>query len=118
MCLAFNKDRFIGPFPVSKIIKPVTVSLKLLRTTRVHQSFHMSQVKSAKESTLVPSVQTLPPPRLILGALSTRSGSSCLLIAVVIGSNICLTERVTAPEELSRVPSSHIMDRDLIAEFH
>lgn len=36
---------FVGPFQVSEVINPVAMRLKLLRSMRVHPTFHVSQLK-------------------------------------------------------------------------
>lgn len=59
--------RFIGPFPVSKIINPVAIQLKLPRFMKIHPTFHVSKVKSHVESPLVPAMATPPPPHIIEG---------------------------------------------------
>ncbi len=41
---------FIGLFPVSKVISPVMVRLKLLRAIKIHPTFHISRVNPVKES--------------------------------------------------------------------
>ena len=49
--------RFVGPFPISKVISPAAIHLLLPRSLCVHPTFHVSQVK-----TMVPP--TKPPPLL------------------------------------------------------
>jgi len=54
--------RFVGPFPISKVISPPAIRLQLPRSLRVHPTFHVSQVKPTKDSPMVP--QHKPPPPL------------------------------------------------------
>lgn len=61
--------RFVGPFPISRIINPTTVCLSLpLSLHRVHPSFHVSQLRP------LVSCRLFPPPKdpLPLGALHFR----------------------------------------------
>eukprot|EP00064_Thunnus_orientalis_P012092 superscaffoldBa00001814_g12126 len=44
--------RFVGPFPVSRIINPTAVHLCLPRSMRVHPTFHVSRLKPVRESLL------------------------------------------------------------------
>ncbi len=47
--------RFFGPFPVSKVVNPATVRLKLHRAMQVHPTFPVSHLRPAKESPLGPA---------------------------------------------------------------
>uniref|UniRef100_A0AAQ4Q5S3 Integrase catalytic domain-containing protein n=1 Tax=Gasterosteus aculeatus aculeatus TaxID=481459 RepID=A0AAQ4Q5S3_GASAC len=58
---------FVGPFPISKVVNPVAIRLKLPRPMRVHPTFHVARLKPAKEIPLVPATKPPPPPRLIDG---------------------------------------------------
>lgn len=44
---------FIGPFKVQAIINPVTICLNLPRQLKVHNVFHVSQVKPVRTSPLI-----------------------------------------------------------------
>nr|XP_040026064.1 uncharacterized protein LOC120815109 [Gasterosteus aculeatus aculeatus] len=59
--------RFVGPFPITKTIGPVAVRLRLPRSLRAHPTFHVSQVKPAKESPMVPAAAPPPQPEVIDG---------------------------------------------------
>ena len=54
--------RFVGPFPVSKVINPAAVWLKPPRSLRVHPTFHVAQIKPVMESPLVPASRPPPTP--------------------------------------------------------
>lgn len=53
------------PFPVSKIIYPVSVLLSLTRSVSTHPTFHVSNQKPVRESSLVPASRLLQPPRFL-----------------------------------------------------
>ncbi|XP_061695281.1 uncharacterized protein LOC133510861 [Syngnathoides biaculeatus] len=64
--------RFVGPFPITKIVNPVAVSLKLPRSMRVHPTFHVSWLRSTRPSPLVPpqpSSSPTPPPMIDGGSM-------------------------------------------------
>ena len=54
--------KFIGPFPVTKIISPVAVRLKLPPAyRRIHPAFHVSKIKPVFYSTINPHAPVPPP---------------------------------------------------------
>ena len=76
---------FVGLFPISKLINPVSVRLKLPKTIRVHPTFHASCVKPALESNLVP--RSRPPPRIIDGVSCLHGPATCWTLGV--GARVC-----------------------------
>lgn len=58
--------RFIGPFPITKVISPVAYKLKLPANIKLHDVFHVSLLKPYKQDG---NVQPPPPPDLIDGEL-------------------------------------------------
>lgn len=56
--------RFVGPFPIQRVIVMAAVRVQLPRSIRVHLTFHISKVNPALESPLVPAC---PLPLLIDG---------------------------------------------------
>ena len=110
--------RFVGPFPVAKVINPVAVKLKLPRTMKVHPTFHTSKIKQVKESSLIPPTRPPPPPRIVDGGpvYTVRR----LLAARRRGRGLqyLVDWEGYGPEERSWVPTRDIMDPTLIDDFH
>ncbi|XP_023815983.1 uncharacterized protein LOC111948232 [Oryzias latipes] len=101
-----------------RVINPVAVRLRLPRTMRVHPVFHVSQLKPHVTSPLHPSPSPPPPPRIIDGKPawtvrrimdSRRRGR---------GFQYLVDWRGHGPEERSWEPSSRILDKDMIREYH
>lgn len=57
--------RFIGPFPIIRIINPTAVRLQLPHSMRIYPTFHMYQIKPFIENPLYPPIIDHPPPRII-----------------------------------------------------
>ncbi|KAI3376751.1 hypothetical protein L3Q82_000348 [Scortum barcoo] len=100
--------RFVGPFPISKIINPVSVKLQLPRSLRVHPSFHVSKIKPVKESLLVPPTKPPPPPKLIDGGPVYAVKKLLAVRKRGRGHQFLVDWTGYGPEERSWVPASFI----------
>lgn len=58
--------KFIGPFPITRVINPVTMELLLLKT-QVHPVFHCSLLKPEITSNIRPTEPTPPVPIMVEG---------------------------------------------------
>ncbi|KAI4797502.1 hypothetical protein KUCAC02_025044 [Chaenocephalus aceratus] len=109
--------RFVGPFPVTKVINPVSVRLRLPRSMKVHPTFHVGKLKPLKESAMVPTAKPPPPPRMIDGGpvytvkkiLASRKRGR--------GRQLLVDWKGYGPEERIWIPSRFVIDKSLIEDF-
>jgi len=64
------QNRFLGPYPIIKVLSPVTYKLDLPSTMRIHPVFHVSLLRQYHDPSIVPGRPALdrPPPEVIDGA--------------------------------------------------
>uniref|UniRef100_A0A8C6K8C5 Integrase catalytic domain-containing protein n=1 Tax=Nothobranchius furzeri TaxID=105023 RepID=A0A8C6K8C5_NOTFU len=112
------QPRFIGPFPITKVINPVAVRLELPRALRVHPVFHVSKLKPEKLCPLQTPPAVPPAPRIVDGGpvysvnkllASRRVGRGVQYLVDWVGYG---------PADRQWVPERHILSRDLIDQFH
>ncbi|XP_075871528.1 uncharacterized protein LOC142881256 [Nelusetta ayraudi] len=111
--------RFIGPFPISRVFDPVSACLSLPQSVQAHPTFLVSNLKPAKESSLVPASKPPPPPWFLDDG--QRIYTVRKLLAVRRrgrGHQYLVDWEGYGPEEQSWEPSSAIHDPSLIRDFH
>ena len=114
---------FVGPFPISRIINPAAVRLRLPRSLRVHPTFHVSKIKPVKESAMLPATKPPPSPRMVGGG-APRGGPVYAVKRLLAvrnrgwGRQFLVDWEGYGPEERQWVPARFIMDPDLIRDFY
>ncbi|KAK3565587.1 hypothetical protein QTP86_012920 [Hemibagrus guttatus] len=114
--------RFIGPFPITQQINPVTYHLQLPAEYKIHPVFHVSLLKPHHPSVL-PSTEpgeAEEPPLLLI----VDDGAAYLVQDILDsrgrgGHLECLADwEGYGPEERSWVPRNDILDPSLLDDFH
>lgn len=108
---------FVGPFPVSKVINPVSVRLKLPRSLHVNPTFHVSEVQLVRTSPLVPPAKPPPPAWIVDGGPVYTVRKLLAVRPRGRGFQYLVDWEGYGPEERSWVSSQNILDPDLIREF-
>uniref|UniRef100_A0A671YIT6 Gypsy retrotransposon integrase-like protein 1 n=1 Tax=Sparus aurata TaxID=8175 RepID=A0A671YIT6_SPAAU len=110
--------RFVGPFPVTRMVGPAAVRLRLPRSLRVHPTFHVSQIKPVKESLMVPATTSPPPPEVVEGGPVYKVKRLLAVRNRGRGRQFLVDWEGYGPEERQWVPSRHIVDPTLIDDFY
>uniref|UniRef100_A0A3Q2P3M4 Chromo domain-containing protein n=1 Tax=Fundulus heteroclitus TaxID=8078 RepID=A0A3Q2P3M4_FUNHE len=106
--------RFAGPYKIISIVSPTTVRLRLPSHSRVHPTFHVSQIKPVVSSSLCPPAEPPPPTqdhhgrRIHQIVASRRRGRGFQYLVDWVGCG---------PEERIWLAGSSIPDRSLIDSF-
>ncbi|XP_036066764.1 uncharacterized protein LOC118598268 [Oryzias melastigma] len=109
--------RFVGPFPVSKVINPAAVRLRLPRSLRVHPTFHVSKVKPVVDSALMPPTVPPPPPRMVGGGPVYTVEKILAVRKRGRGRQFLVDWKGYGPEERQWIPDRFIVDRPLLTDF-
>lgn len=109
--------KFIGPFPIVRIVNPVTVRLDLPTHMRIHPVFHVSLVRPVVSSPLSPPV-SVPSPRFVEGGPVYQVKEILDVRRVGRGAQYLVEWEGYGPEHRSWVPGSFILDPSLIRAFH
>uniref|UniRef100_A0A3P9IQC1 Chromo domain-containing protein n=1 Tax=Oryzias latipes TaxID=8090 RepID=A0A3P9IQC1_ORYLA len=110
--------RYIGPFPITRVINPVAVRLDLPRSMKVHPVFHVSKLKPAQDSPLQPAPTPPPAPRMVDGGPVYTIREILASRRVGQGIQYLIDWEGYGPVDRQCVTERHICDPSMIARFH
>lgn len=93
--------RFVGPFPIQRVISPMAVKLKLPLSIRIRPTFHFSKLKPVADS----PISSFSP---------HRWESSCLCS---VPDSVPFACEGCVPEERSWVPACHIVASRCLCKY-
>uniref|UniRef100_A0A8C6M1N6 Integrase catalytic domain-containing protein n=1 Tax=Nothobranchius furzeri TaxID=105023 RepID=A0A8C6M1N6_NOTFU len=109
--------RFLGPYPVKRVINPVAYRIHLPKPLKVHPVFHVSQLRPVQTSPLAPPPDPEPPPRVV-------GGDGVFAVRHLMdarrrgrGWQYLVDWANYGPEEHSWEPPRVILDPSLITDF-
>ena len=109
--------RFVGPFPISKMINPVSVQLRLPRLLKVHPTFHVGKIKPVRESSLVTASKPPPPPQMVEGGPVYAVKRLLAVRKRGRGRQFLVDWDGYGLEERTWIPASFIVDPAMIKDF-
>ena len=109
------QPRFIGPFPINKVLTPVTVRLQLPPEYAIHPVFHVSLVKPYHPNTRKDS----PPPPILVGDHHEYEVQRILDAKRIRGRLFYLVDwKGYDPSERSWEPASYVHAPHLLTRFY